>query len=466
VAGNNNVGAPQEEWHRARLIPTVGIRGQEEQEKRATSSLLAVMHAVPEFSHALIGPLGAPKAQPDTYAEVRFKQPDGKIAIPDGAIVVARGKRRWSCLVEVKTGSAELQPEQVSRYLDLARDHNFDAVVTISNAITSTPTESPISVDRRKLRRVALYHLSWWRVITEAIVQHRFRGVSDPDQAWILGELIAYLDAEASGASGFQDMGAEWVRVRDAARAGTLRANDKEVRAVVGRWEQFIEYLALGLSQDLGADVAVARPRNQAPEQRADALVRELADAGRLQGGLKVPGTVAPLQIVADLGRRQVRTAVTLDAPREMRPTARVNWLLRQLREAPADLAVETGFEGARETSAAALAEAREQPDALLSQVDRKRAPRAFTLTMTRPMGLKRGKGRGSLIGDTRQQTFDFYRAIVQGLKPWQTPAPKLREPEPEKLPLTPQAEPPPFVAADEREVGDAVEPADLPHGS
>ena len=41
------------EWHPARLIPTVGIRGQEEQEKRATSSLLAVMRAVPEFGHAL-----------------------------------------------------------------------------------------------------------------------------------------------------------------------------------------------------------------------------------------------------------------------------------------------------------------------------------------------------------------------------------------------------------------------------
>ena len=50
-------------WHPARLIPAVGIRGQEEQEKRATSSLLAVMHAVPDFGHSLIGPLGAPKGR-------------------------------------------------------------------------------------------------------------------------------------------------------------------------------------------------------------------------------------------------------------------------------------------------------------------------------------------------------------------------------------------------------------------
>ena len=84
-----------------------------------------------------------------------------------------------------------------------------------------------------------MVHLSWWRIITEAVMQHRFRGVSDPDQAWILGELIAYLDHENSGASGFQDMGERWVRVRDSARQGTLRSADPEVRAVAEKWEHF-----------------------------------------------------------------------------------------------------------------------------------------------------------------------------------------------------------------------------------
>jgi len=40
-------------------------------------------------------------------AEVQLKDTDGNLSIPDGAIVVARGKTRWSCLVEVKTGGAE-----------------------------------------------------------------------------------------------------------------------------------------------------------------------------------------------------------------------------------------------------------------------------------------------------------------------------------------------------------------------
>jgi hypothetical protein len=128
-----------------------------------------------------------------TFAEVQLKDVDGKLSIPDGAIVVERGKTRWRCLVEVKTSMVALKPDQVARYLDMAREHEFDAVLTISNQITASPRESPVTVDRRKLRSVSLFHLSWWRVITEAIVQHRFRGIDNPDQAWILGELIAYI---------------------------------------------------------------------------------------------------------------------------------------------------------------------------------------------------------------------------------------------------------------------------------
>jgi hypothetical protein len=164
-----------------------------------------------------------------------LKDEDGKVSIPDGAIIVERGKTRWRTLVEVKTGPNELKAEQVGRYLDMARQHGFDAVLTISNQITGGSDEVPVPLDRRKIKRVDVRHLSWWRIMTEAIVQHRFRGVSDPDQAWILGELIAYLDNEKSGAGGFDDMGDGWVHVRDAVRQGTLRASDPQVRAVCGR---------------------------------------------------------------------------------------------------------------------------------------------------------------------------------------------------------------------------------------
>jgi hypothetical protein len=451
-------------WYEARLIPVAGIRGQEEQEKRATSALLAVMRAVPEFGRALLADLGTPRGQIRTYAEVQLRAGDGKLSIPDGAIVVERGARRWRALVEVKTGSAVLRSEQVSRYLDMARDHGFDALVTISNEITPSPEHLPVAVDRRKTRRVAAYHLSWWRIMTEAILQHRHRGIDDPDQAWILGELIAYLDHEKSGASGFQDMGQSWVKVRDGARQGTLRAGDAVVGEVADRWMQFMDYLALGLSQDLGTDVAPLRPRRQSMTERHASLVDMLASEGCLRGGARVPNAIAPVEIRADLRARQVTTSVTFDAPREGRPSARINWLLRQLRDAPGSLRIEVAFANTRETTSLLLGEAREYPQRLLAS-DPRREPRVMTVALTRPMGQKGGKIRGSFVGDLRHQLIEFYGEIVQRLKPWQAKAPRLPTP-PDDVEISPQPDAPSFAATaqDEeagRELGEATTPAE-----
>ncbi len=84
--------------------------------------------------------------------------------------------------------------------MELANRRRFDAVLTISNQITTAPDESPIGIDKRRLKTVSLRHLSWWQIMTEARVEHRYCGIADPDQQWILGELIAYLDHEKAGA--------------------------------------------------------------------------------------------------------------------------------------------------------------------------------------------------------------------------------------------------------------------------
>jgi hypothetical protein len=106
TATNPAVGTVSDGWRHARLIPTFGVRNQLEQEKRATSCLLAVMHGVPEFGYVLLRELGAPKSPViETYAEVRFKDAAGKTVIPDGATICRRGNKSWTCLVEVKNGA-------------------------------------------------------------------------------------------------------------------------------------------------------------------------------------------------------------------------------------------------------------------------------------------------------------------------------------------------------------------------
>jgi hypothetical protein len=426
-------GAP-EGWAHARLIPTVGIRSQQEQEKRATSCLLAVMHGVPEFGYALLKELDAPKAPViETFAEVRFKDANGKTVIPDGAIRCRRGGKDWTCLVEVKTGSAQLREEQVSAYLDIAKANGFDGVLTISTQITANSSESPVTVDKRRLRGgLNLWHFSWWRVLTEAIVQQRYRGISDPDQEWILRELIHYLSSEASGAIGFQDMGENWVQVRNSARDGSLRKVDAAACDVAERWEQFTNYLCLSLSQELGATVISVRPRNQTTPDRLDELVRGLEASGVLRSTVRIPDAIGPIAIRADLRSRQTFLSVAIDAPREGRTKARFNWLIRQLKQAPDDLMIETTFPNARTSTAVKLSDVREDPSAAFYPADPKREPKGFTLIQTNAMGQKRGRAEGSFVRETASQTVTFYRDIVQDLKTWQAAAPKLRiEPAP-----------------------------------
>src|SRR3954471_11319899 len=150
-----NVDANGEEaWHIARLIPTSGINGAEEQERRATSALLAVMGSVREYGRALTTPFGAPAGAIETYIEVPFLLGSKKV-FPDGLIRVKWGKKIWTALVEVKTGPNELQREQLENYLDVAREHHFDALITISNEIPPAAGMHPTPVDRRKLKSVA-----------------------------------------------------------------------------------------------------------------------------------------------------------------------------------------------------------------------------------------------------------------------------------------------------------------------
>jgi hypothetical protein len=447
---------PEDTWRTARLIPTTGIGGQDEQEQRATSSLLAVMAAVPQFGRALLSHVGAPSGRIQTFTEIRFADADAKLSIPDGAVVVERGKTRWVCLVEVKTAGAELRAEQIERYLELARANGFDAVLTISNQITAGAAESPITIDPKKLRKVVLRHLSWWRVMTEARVEHKHRGISDPDQAWILGELIAYLDHERAGAGGFDDMGDRWVAVRDGARESTLKASDAGVRMVATRWEQLVEYLSLGLTQDLGRQVEPLWPPKLDAAGRRDVHVRSMVDHGKLQASIRVPDAAGPIELEADLRGRRFRTSITLKAPNEGRPSTRINWVLRQLAGARDDLLVEVRYPFQKEPTACLLKEARAKPDRLLYAPDTKREPMAFRLTMSRDLGMKRGRLAGSFVLESKQQTSEFYRSIVQGLRAW--------APAPPKLPTTSAAspvaspEPPPFTG-DDREFGEAVEP-------
>jgi len=429
----------EETWHEARLIPTSGISGAEEQERRATSALLAVMTSVKEFGRAITAPLGAPAGTVTTFIEVPFMLAE-KRCYPDGLIRVSRGSRSWTCLVEVKTSTNDLQAAQLENYLDIARDNGFDALLTISNEIPPAAGQHPTKVDKRRLRKVQLFHLSWSQVLAEAVMQKEHRGVADPDQAWILGELIRYLEHPRSGALEFDDMGASWVTVRDAVAAGTLRASDRSAPEVAARFDALLRYASLRLGRRLGTEVTPLLSRKDAadPAVRLQTLVTELASSGTLAGAIKIPNAVSPLSLELDLRSGRVTCHVDLDAPREGRPATRVNWLVRQLKNAPGPLRIEAHAAFARGAGTAALLkDVRDNPALLLD--DSKKDIRTFRLALISPLGPKRGRGRGGAIDSVLDAIDAFYGDVLGQLKAWTPTPPKLREEA--AVPVEPEAE-------------------------
>jgi hypothetical protein len=434
------------EWQRARLIPVSGINSEKEAEVRATSALLAVIEAVRDLSTAMFAPLGASKAQRAevaSFIEVPFKLGAGQSAQrPDGLVRVGYGKSSWSALIEVKTGTATLTPEQVNAYWDIARENDIDAVVTISNEIAASKDAHPTAGLKVKSNsKVKVHHYSWTAILSMCEVIKEHRGVDDPDQAWILGELIRYLRHPNSGATAFDDMGPNWVAVRDGARDNSLRRPDPTVKDIAQRWDQLLRFAALRLEADIGQAVTQQLPAAQRdPAKRHQHLVDELAGNGHLDGALRIPNTVGDLELLVDLRAKRITASVSTTAPDDRGGKARCTWLAKQLdNDVDGRLQIEAYAKNARTPTTTTLDRFREDKDLLLG--DDRRDPTRFRLCLTRDMGVARKTGRTSpgFIDSVLQLITDFYGTVVQDLTTWTPTAPKITraapEPEPDTLP-------------------------------
>ncbi len=419
----------EHQWQRARLIPTSGISGADEQETRATSGLLSILPAVKEFGLGLVKSLGGPGGTIETFIEVPFKLADGRIVRPDGVIRSTRGSKTWTCLVEVKTSTNLLARDQVEAYLDVAKENRFDAVLTISNEIASTAAGHTVEVDKRKTKTVHLHHRSWAEIVSLAVRHRVHTGVSDPDQAWILGELIRYLEHPKSGALDFQDMGGTWVPVRESVAAGTLRPTDQGIADVVARWDQLLRFAALRLERDLGTGVqqSLSRKEQADPTLRTQTLRADLVQRGVLSGAIRIPSTVGDLEIEADLRTGRITISVDVTAPADGRAATRVNWLTRQLQEAPDSIRLDSYAHLARASMSELLKSVRADPGLLFA--DPKADIRRFQVSAVSQMGSKRGVGRGTFIDSVLSAIDGFYGSILQVIRPWVPKPPQLPKP-------------------------------------
>ncbi|AIJ14846.1 TerD family protein [Streptomyces lividans] len=408
--------AENDSWKEARLFPVSALKSDRDRETRATSVLLSVMAQVPEFGRRLTAAFGAPAGRMETFTEVSLPHGDTPRR-PDGVIRVERAGKLWTALVETKTNGNALKPEQVQAYADIAARRGYEAVITLSNdvALEGSPLVD-VKIDGRRKHKVALWHLSWAEVAHQAQMLLRHEGVGNAAHAWLLQELLHYLQHENSGCHGFQNMGAAWVPVRRGIDDETLCQGDPRLLEVVESWERLIRQVCLGLGGELGHKVLPVRraKRGADPGARRADMADRLCTDGRLHAELRIEGTPGVLAITADLRTGKLRTSFDIPAPEQGYPLTWSKRLIRRLAEAPADLHVETLVEGEAGGPRGTLERLRPEPADMLPKNGAQIT--GFRLSLFKGMGNSRGNTESGFIRSVDDAVQRFHASVVTSL--------------------------------------------------
>ena len=434
------------EGHEVRLFPSAHISSTREAELRAAASLLAMVRAVSEFGRIVVRAAGGPAGRISCYTEASFEMGTSptRSVRPDGIIRVIRGKTQWSALVEVKVGDNLLDAGQVDTYHKLAGEGGFDALVTISNQASLPNGRPPMELDRRRLRKVPVVHLSWERLLAEAQVLSTKKEIKDSDQHWMLDEWIKYITDDESRIIAPPSLGAHWGIVLQAAREHKLSTVPNQLTDVTEHWDAFLKKLAFRLRAKMGADVQrrTSRADVKDPGKRTKQMCAEALDSGILTGALKVRDAIGDIRLELMLQGKVVRYSVRFPAPSEGRTKTRLNWLLRKLPidDLPKGLQVRVEWNRRGLYTEAPIDALQDGPMPIMTGPDHAAIstdaePRFFVLSWT--MGLATGRGRpgARVLASITDGVERFYRQAMEGLVPYVPKAPRFPRDEPEESP-------------------------------
>ncbi len=408
---------------RARLLPTVANTNRE---SRLTSIFLALLPHIPILAKDLFATVGlrvGERARIECWTEVVPTHGDHLDKRPDGLVVVKIGKRTWSALVEAKIRKNQVEAEQVSKYLEAARDSGIDAVITISNQFVARADHSPVKVTKTLLRKTGLFHWSWTYIQTQCEILSRDM-IEDTEQAFMVDEFLRFLDHKDTGIERLTSMNQGWKNlVQTVANRGALKKTDPEVEDCIGYWHQEERDLCLQLSRHVGANVQTVIGRKYANNQiaRVKDGISRLVDEKVLDSGFRIPDCAADLEVRAHLTARTVTYGMKLKAPLDRKSTqARVNWLLRMLRVDDPRLVIRAHWPGRAKPTAQPVSELRNDPKAI--QTERPdAAPHSFEVLLIEDLGGAFG-GRRVFIERLEENISQFYDLVGQHLRAWQAP--------------------------------------------
>lgn len=415
----------------ARLIP---VAADSNKEARAASILLATLSAVPPFQSVMLSSLNQRigiRSNLDCYTEIVFKGDDKNKSRPDGLMVLdGRGGRIWTCLIEAKIKNEIIDQEQIERYLNLAKQNNIDAVLTISNQFVAMPTHSPLHLPKSALKNIELYHWSWMYTLTNALLLLETETFERPEQKFILAEMTRYFSHPTIGISSFDRMNSEWKDVVIKIQSGAiLNKNDVAVENTIGAWHQESKDICLLMSRKLNrpVNIKLSKAHLANPIQRVQDDCENLANNNRLECVIDIPDTASPILIIADLLRRTVSVSMSLVAPKDkQKSSSRINWLLKQISKTNSDkIHIKSVWPGRAQDLQAPLVSVRDNP-AILEHENKTLSPTGFEVMLVRDLAGK-FSGAKTFIEYLESAVPLFYEQVGQYLRAYIAPPPRIK---------------------------------------
>jgi len=411
----------------ARLIP---IASSTHKERFAASVFLATLSIVAPYCREVLATLGkrvGKRSNIQSFTEVVFKRAPGKASIrPDGLLILDTSRTQWKALIEAKIGTAKIDQGQVQQYIKLAQENNIDAVITISNELTSIPEQTPYLLETRGNSKVAVYHWSWMRLITVATLLIGSNETIDPEQHYILKEMLRYFTHDNIGVRGVHRMNADWKPLMTKIHAGgQIKKNDEKVVSTICCWHQEVQDICLLLSRKLKVPVGLSLKRHHREDQSARIAddASHLAEMKRLTAVFEIPDVSGPIEVVAHSLRRNILCRMQITAPRHLkRYASRLNWLLRQLPEnIESSTSLKIFWEGGGETFAT-IANLKENSD--IAEIGRPGAvPKSFEIATVTDLASK-FFGPSSFVDGLEAAVPQFYDDIARHKPAWQPTPP------------------------------------------
>ena len=406
----------------ARLIPTIKTGD----EMALTSIFLSSLRLVKEFRDSIFKEIKLSRnGRTYLYTEVCFSKID-KSRIDGLILVTKKDIITEAVLIEVKTGKDEIQEPQIKKYIETAKKLKINTLLTISNQFVSSPEQSPIKISTGKFN---LFHLSWSRIITlgHLLLFDNDNDIQDDDQVEILKEAFHYMESPKAGISGFIQMKG-WKELSQNIRANVPIVKSEEyVINAVNSWHQEESDLALILSRNLG----VLAKTSVRTEKSLKSDVNKVAKDFVLTGKVTIKNAVSDIKIIVDFEKRTVSLKNSIIPPKNIGSIARITWLRKQIEKCSEleneiynkigdKIWVEADVKFARTNLKVNFKYIEE-----LYEQSKGKELIGFSVSVMDGFGASFDSEK-KFISLFEELVLNYYEGIVQNLKNWNAPAPKL----------------------------------------